>query len=387
MFPQKSIGGPTRVMRMQLEDSIREGSMIVPYLLYSRDLISGDNLKAILDSTEDIKEPQRRIFSLAQELLPQNIFEVCKSVRDSFVQENLVKKTNSIVLDEIELIHNHSQINPFFYREVPTVLTIHTKGSYTNDMAGVLKDRSIIFDYYNSNREANTIAKSNVITFPSNSSYELFLSQYKGIVNSSKVQIVYNGIDIGFIDSVPSKKAYSRIRLICVANHVYQKQIDRILTIFSKLQSEEKYELFLVGSGILLDNHKQKAFDLGIANSVFFLSNINNVEVVSLLKSADIFILLAKDVVMDLALLEAMASDLLIIVSNDGGNREVIENGVDGFLISKSEDDKVIDIIKDYSSNPNKYEGQKKNARRKIINQFTTTAMMASYRYIYEQLI
>jgi len=372
---------------MQLEDSIREGSVIVPYLLYSRDLIFGDKLKAILHSIEDIKEPQRRMFSLAQELLPQNLFEVCKSVRDSFVQERLVKKTNQKVLGEMEVIHNHSQINPFFFQKVPTVLTIHTKGSYINDMAGVLKDKSIIFDYYNSDREANTIAKSDVITFPSNSAFELFLSQFKGIINSTKVQIVYNGIDIDFIDSVPSKKTYSRIRLICVASHVYQKQVDRILTVFSKLQVEDKYELFLVGSGILLEVHKQKAFDLGIANSVFFLSNVNNFEVISLLKSADIFILLAKDVVMDLALLEAMASDLLVIVSNDGGNREVIENGVDGFLISRFEDDNVIDIIKDYSSNPNKYEDQKKNARRKIVNQFTVTAMMASYRDIYAQLL
>ena len=69
----------------------------------------------------------------------------------------------------------------------------------------------------------------------------------------------------------------------------------------------------------------------GIQNDVLFLGKQN--EVMRKLSQADLFLLPSQLESFGLAALEAMACEVPVIATNVGGLPEVVESGVDGFLV------------------------------------------------------
>jgi glycosyltransferase involved in cell wall biosynthesis len=60
---------------------------------------------------------------------------------------------------------------------------------------------------------------------------------------------------------------------------------------------------------------------------------IPNDDVISLMKSCDFFVMPSEKVVFDMVILEALASGITVIASNHGGNKEIIKNSINGYLI------------------------------------------------------
>jgi glycosyltransferase involved in cell wall biosynthesis len=89
----------------------------------------------------------------------------------------------------------------------------------------------------------------------------------------------------------------------------------------------------------------------------------------------------SEKVIFDLVVLEALASGACCVVSNDGGNKEIIKDGVNGFLIDA--DDIESSAKKILSINP---ESVKENAV-KTAKQFSVRKMVESYFEVYESLL
>ena len=87
--------------------------------------------------------------------------------------------------------------------------------------------------------------------------------------------------------------------------------------------------------------------------------------------------------IFDISLLEALACGTCCVVSNDGGNKEIIKDGVNGFLIDTNDVEgiakKIISILP--------YKDNVKENAIKTAQQFSVERMVNEYFELYESLL
>lgn len=92
----------------------------------------------------------------------------------------------------------------------------------------------------------------------------------------------------------------------------------------------ENYRLVLAGEGDLLDNCKALAKESNVYGRVEFLGYVQNVP--ELLEKADIAVSSSRSEGLPFNIIEAMAAGLPIVASDVKGNRDLIQDGVNGYL-------------------------------------------------------
>jgi glycosyltransferase involved in cell wall biosynthesis len=98
-----------------------------------------------------------------------------------------------------------------------------------------------------------------------------------------------------------------------------------------------RIRLLIVGGGPLLDEMRSLAEDLGIQSVVEFTGYVANKRVPEFLSSMDIFVAMSRMESFGVAVIEASACSLPVIVSNAGGLPEVVQDGYTGFIVEKED--------------------------------------------------
>ena len=114
------------------------------------------------------------------------------------------------------------------------------------------------------------------------------------------------------------------------------KRLDLVLKGIADLISQDKrktdMKLLVVGKGDV-KRFRRLAIDLGISDRVIFTGVIRDVE--KYYMAADIFIMPSRLDTFGLVVLEAMAAGLPVIISRSVGARDLVESGVNGFVLSE----------------------------------------------------
>src|SRR6185503_3542823 len=92
-------------------------------------------------------------------------------------------------------------------------------------------------------------------------------------------------------------------------------------------------DLLLVGDGPLRPDLEGQRVELGITERVRFMGVRDNVA--TILRASDVFALTSVSEAASITLLEAMASELPVVVTAVGGNPEIVREGTDGFLVPR----------------------------------------------------
>ncbi len=101
------------------------------------------------------------------------------------------------------------------------------------------------------------------------------------------------------------------------------------------LKTHPDVDLLLAGDGPLRRELEQQCGELKIADRVKFLGVRSDVP--NLLQAADVFTLTSLSEAASLTLLEAMASGLPVVVTNVGGNPEIVRDGREGLLVPRGD--------------------------------------------------
>jgi glycosyltransferase involved in cell wall biosynthesis len=88
---------------------------------------------------------------------------------------------------------------------------------------------------------------------------------------------------------------------------------------------------------------EEKAKALGVSDQCFFEGNVNNVE--QYLWDADIYVHTATYEPLGLVLLEAMAAGLTVVTLDGGGNRDLMIDGKNGYLLYDENQNLFVDKI------------------------------------------
>jgi glycosyltransferase involved in cell wall biosynthesis len=178
----------------------------------------------------------------------------------------------------------------------------------------------------------------------------------------------------------------SRPTVVSVASLREKKGHAMLLEAFALVARERPAtRLLLVGEGPLRHRLAARAHEAGLNGSVVFAGHRE--QVASILKRSDLFVLSSREEGMPNALLEAMSAGLPSVVTDVGGNAEVVDEGRTGFLVPPDRPDLMAGRIAALLSDEGLRRRQGEAARRKYESSFTLGRMIDAYHAMYEEVL
>lgn len=303
----------------------------------------------------------------------------------------LVRNTTSLIRREgIDIVHSHL-VDMNFYSsiaaricKVPHVCTEH----------GDINNREKL--------SLNACIKANVTSFLSRRI--VFVSKFTerafsriSLGPESKHAVIYNGIDEARYDRVNGWEKTqvrrdllgldeSHTAILNVANLYPVKGHRPLLDAFRYVcEKLPRARLLIVGRGVLEKDLKEYAESIGLTRSVFFLGFREDVE--TIMKASDVFVLSSLSEGLPLALIEAMSCGLPVVATKVGGIPEVVEDGVDGFLVSPGDVPDLAAKILAASTDSTVAQSLTRNAYAKVRCKFTFAKMISDYERVYKELV
>jgi glycosyltransferase involved in cell wall biosynthesis len=204
--------------------------------------------------------------------------------------------------------------------------------------------------------------------------------------------VVYNGVDSEHFEYVGSFEAAKRLRaslglkpdslLIGTVGMCRPEKNQAVLLESLRRLRVARVDAHLViaGDGPLRAQLARRAAELALSDRVHFLGALDDVRPV--LAALDVFVLPSVAVEsFSNAALEAMSMGRPVILSDIGGAREMISDGVEGYVVSPTElPARLPALIAALYADKRKRQQMGAAARNRAVNCFSVPAMVAAYR-------
>ncbi len=165
----------------------------------------------------------------------------------------------------------------------------------------------------------------------------------KGIVKGwgakeDNIKVIYNSVNFDFVNIIDKTEAQEKIRIkgkiiFSVARLVPWKGFEMLINIWPELlEKDQDLRLVIAGSGPEEGNLKTLIEKNNLEDKVFLVGKVEHKDLSTYFSASDIFVLNSGYEGLSHVLIEAMAHKLPIIASSKGGNVEVIEDRLNGFL-------------------------------------------------------
>jgi len=228
-----------------------------------------------------------------------------------------------------------------------------------------------------------------------NLSYDAYIAVSEGVkaelvsmgVDPSKIFLIYNGADLRFFDSI--KVQEFEHPTVCYVGHLEaRKNVLDLIEAFSIVLMEiSNAKLMIVGGGPLFREAKKMVKELKIHDKVVFIGKASFEESAKVMKSSHVLVLPSLIEGFGLVLAEANACYKPVIAYDVPCVREVVKDGVNGFLIrprdTKELADKIIKVLSDDTLRRRMgYEG-----RKLVEERFTWERAAQETLKVYDQVL
>ena len=159
-----------------------------------------------------------------------------------------------------------------------------------------------------------------------------------------KVEVLYHGVNVGLFKPLPQvKESMRRAKglgldetvIILASRLIQEKCVHRSIEAFDALWREDPHvRLLIAGTGPYEERLKELAASMPSKDKICFLGHVANMH--EFYQMSDIYILSSDNEGLSLAFLEALASGLVCVTTKCTGTKEVIQDGINGFLVDKS---------------------------------------------------
>ncbi|MEK7603681.1 MAG: glycosyltransferase family 4 protein [Patescibacteria group bacterium] len=198
-------------------------------------------------------------------------------------------------------------------------------------------------------------------------------------VPESKIKVIYNGADFKSSD-LSKEEARNKIGIhgniiLSVGRLMPWKGFRMLIKIMPQLLELGQFtRLVIVGDGPDKKTLELMIKNMGLDKKVFIVGKKSKDELAVYLASADIFILNSGYEGFSHQILEAMICGVPVIASVAGGNKEVITQGENGFLVRYNDEFNIIEAIKTIWREPG-LKGELAAAGKKTVQKFSSDKM------------
>ena len=218
----------------------------------------------------------------------------------------------------------------------------------------------------------------------------------KAGVRESKITVIYNSCDEKFFfygrkkDVLRNKynfRSDDRIVLF-VGNLIRRKGLSLLIESLNLLRGTiPDFLVLIVGQGEDLQNLKSMVNKYGLNRNVIFRRRISKIELSDLCTLADVFVLPSTSEGHSVALLEAMASGLPIVTSDIEGNKESVEDGVNGLLFKNASREELAEKLAVVLTDQKLKQSMSVKSSEMYLKKFSTKIQIDNYLKIYSSLL
>jgi len=207
-------------------------------------------------------------------------------------------------------------------------------------------------------------------------------------VPSRRVVVVRNGVDLRAFDD--DRRAARRelgldesaFVLGTVGRLEPEKDQGTLLEVFRRVTATRpEARLVLVGDGTLAEELKSHAERLGVLDRVSFLGFRRDIGRV--LAAMDVFILSSVREGLPISIIEAMAARRPVVASDVGSVRDVVRDGVDGFVVPAREVEAFVDAVHRLGGAPDLMARMGESGRAAVEARFSLAEMVKAYEALY----
>ena len=292
--------------------------------------------------------------------IPTGLYETRLTSFYPFKAMNIIKKWN------LDVIHTQTEFAVGTFArvlgkqfEIPVVHTYHTM--YEDYIQYITKGyldapSKMLVQYLTKFYCDKTIQE---LIVPTKKTYDLFKKKYKYDRN---VHIIPTGIEIErfFKENVDEAKVKElRTKLGYKASDVvilylgrigYEKNIDFLIKNYPPILKKCKNaKLLIVGDGPDLDKYKKMSEKQKTENNITFTGKVDWEDTKYYYNLADIFVTASDTETQGLTVVEALASSLPVVALDDEAFRNVVIDGLSGYLFKDKKDyvDRLLELIND----------------------------------------
>lgn len=298
------------------------------------------------------------------------------------IQLSVLKRLRDIIISEnIDIIHTRNY-KPYMFGYLSSmwlrgVSVIHSEHGKDYPFGRVKMFIQKLFSYHTD----LIIALSNDI--------KMNMIRYIGI-DSERIKVIINGVDTKkFSPGVCKanlrdefKLDESDIVIGAIGRLVKVKNIPELLrAVGNAYAGNNKIRLIVVGDGPERDEF-QKIITRDNMESYVQLAGSRN-DINDMLRLFDIYTLTSSNEGISNTLLEAMASGLPVVVSNVGGNKEIVESDAVGCKYESGDHESLTRILLELASDDSAREKLGRNARNHIVINYSLDVMIKKYSDVY----
>lgn len=237
--------------------------------------------------------------------------------------------------------------------------------------------------------------RSSKIICPSYATKELF--EQAGI-DGSRVQVINHGMNCIMLSQMPNEMIINEIKsklnikddekiILTISRVVRGKGQESVIKSIPMILKEyTNFKYLVVGDGSYMKNLKNLVKKLGIESKVIFTGNIPHKEVINYYDLSDLFVLpnvtfKEKENIegLPIVIYEAMSRGKPVITGIPGGGKEIVEDGVNGYVVNGENFDEISKRLIELLKNDTKVNLFGSNGKKKIAQGFTEEMMINNY--------
>ncbi len=209
-------------------------------------------------------------------------------------------------------------------------------------------------------------------------------------LNSEKIVVIFNGIDVSYNALVPKILSHEPLRLISVGRLIEVKgHIFALKSILELVKIGYKVRYTIIGDGIEYNKLLSFVKSNGLEDTVIFLGQKTQSEIFEHLNSNEIFLFpstkdsTGRQEAFGVASLEAQLFGLPVIGFDVGGFPETIKNGKTGFIVPDKDDKQMAKKIIELVETPGLYATMSKEAHHHVKGNFNFKDAFAKLDKVY----
>ncbi len=184
----------------------------------------------------------------------------------------------------------------------------------------------------------------------------------------------------------PSLSNSSETTFISVGRLDREKHFAHLLEAFSLVkQKRSDFKFLIVGDGTEGVYLKKLSAELNLQNQVEFMGYVKGVE--KFLKISRAFVFASSREGLPVSLMEAMAMEKPVVAYDIRGVRDLVEDGVNGFLVPFGDTEALAEKIVYLMDNPNIGKEMGKKGREKIEKEFSLEVVLSQLERLYTEVL
>jgi len=328
------------------------------------------------------------IGSIGEKLQSEGIKVIClnrKSGRDWGLGRRLAAAAKA---ENIDVMHAH-QYTPFFYAALARIvcnanyrliLTEHGR-HYPDHVSGLRRsvNHLLLSRYADS---INACCQFSADALANNDGFQC-----------KAIDVIENGIDFQRYQKLMAKKTLrqnlgfspDKRYIACIARFHPIKDHVTLINAFAQLVKEfPDVDLLLVGDGPERSALSRLCTDLNLGDRVQFLGI--RADVAEILQAVNVFALTSLCEAASLTILEAMASGLPVVVTDVGGNPEMVRDGIDGFLAPRQDAQVIAQALRKLLNQPETAQKMGEAGRTRVQQYYSLSRTIDRYHQLYREL-